>query len=82
MLRRIMTGGSRPADKHYAIWVMGAVSFAERLLSGASRYHAAYDRSRGQAAWLFATQLVPPLSRGRLLGYAIGAVPMDSVGNG
>ncbi|HEY1311021.1 MAG TPA: YqaA family protein [Pseudolabrys sp.] len=82
MLRRLYDWCLGAADKPHALWIMGAVSFAESsffpvppdvmLIPMAL---ARPERAYVLAAWCTATSVA-----GGLLGYAIGALLYDSVG--
>jgi membrane protein YqaA with SNARE-associated domain len=83
MLRRIYDWCVAAADKPYALWVLGAVSFAE-----SSFFPVPPDimllpmsRARPRRALLFATWCTIASVAGGMLGYAIGAVLYDSVGH-
>lgn len=82
MLRRIYDWCIAAADKPYAIWLMGAVSFAE-----SSFFPVPPDvmlipmaLARPQKAWLYALVCTATSVAGGVLGYAIGSLLYDSVG--
>jgi membrane protein YqaA with SNARE-associated domain len=83
MLRRLYDWCIAAAEKPYALWVLGAVSFAE-----SSCFPVPPDVmlipmaiARPNRAWLYATVCTITSVVGGLLGYAIGAVLYDSVGH-
>lgn len=82
MLRRLYDYFIAAADKPHALWTMGAISFAESsvfpippdvMLIPMSLAHP-------RRAWYFATVCTVTSVAGGLLGYAIGALLYDSVG--
>jgi membrane protein YqaA with SNARE-associated domain len=82
MLRRLYDWCIAAADKPYAIWLMGAISFAESsvfpippdtMLIPMSLAHP-------KRAWTYATWCTVTSVAGGMLGYAIGAYLYDSVG--
>jgi len=82
MLRRIYAWCVAAADKPYALWVLGAVSFAE-----SSFFPVPPDimllpmlLARPKRAWFFATWCTVTSVAGGLVGYAIGALLYDSLG--
>jgi len=83
MLRRIYDWCVAAADKPYALWVLGAVSFAESSFFPVPPDIMLLPMSlaRPQLAWLFATLCTIASVTGGVLGYAIGAVLYDSVGH-
>jgi membrane protein YqaA with SNARE-associated domain len=82
MLRRTYDWCIACADKPYALWILGAIAFAEssffpvppdiRLLPLAL--------ARPRRAWLFAAVCTIASVAGGVLGYAIGALLYDSLG--
>jgi len=82
MLRRIYDWCVAAADKPYALWVLGAVSFAESSFFPVPPDIMLLPMSlaRPRRAWLFATLCTAASVAGGVLGYAIGAVLYDSVG--
>jgi membrane protein YqaA with SNARE-associated domain len=82
MLRRIYDWCVASADKPYALWVLGAVSFAESSFFPVPPDIMLLPMSlaRPQRAWLFATLCTVASVAGGVLGYAIGALLYDSVG--
>jgi membrane protein YqaA with SNARE-associated domain len=82
MLRRIYDWCVAAADKPYALWVLGAVSFAESSFFPVPPDIMLLPMSlaRPQRAWFFATLCTVASVAGGVLGYAIGAVLYDSVG--
>jgi membrane protein YqaA with SNARE-associated domain len=83
MLRRIYDWCVAAADKPYALWVLGAVSFAESSFFPVPPDIMLLPMSlaRPKRAWLFATLCTAASVAGGVLGYAIGAVLYDSVGH-
>src|SRR5690348_16161167 len=82
MLKRIYDWCIAAADKPYALWILAAVAFAE-----SSFFPVPPDvmllpmaLARPQRAWLFATVCTIASVAGGVLGYAIGALLYDSVG--
>jgi membrane protein YqaA with SNARE-associated domain len=82
MLRRIYDWCIAAADKPYALWLMAAVSFAE-----SSFFPIPPDimlipmaLARPQRAWLYAGVCTVASVAGGVLGYAIGSLLYDSVG--
>jgi membrane protein YqaA with SNARE-associated domain len=83
MLRRIYDWCVAAADKPYALWVLGAVSFAESSFFPVPPDIMLLPMSlaRPRRAWLFAAWCTVASVAGGVLGYAIGAVLYDSVGH-
>ena len=82
MLRRIYDWCIAAADKPYALWLMAAVSFAE-----SSFFPVPPDimlipmaLARPQRAWVYAGVCTVASVAGGVLGYAIGSLLYDSVG--
>ncbi len=82
MLRRTYDWCIAAADKPYALWILAAVAFAE-----SSFFPVPPDimllpmaLARPQRAWLFATLCTIASVAGGVLGYAIGALLYDSLG--
>lgn len=82
MLRRIYDWCIAAADKPHALWILAAVAFAE-----SSFFPVPPDvmllpmaLARPRRAWLFATVCTIASVAGGVLGYAIGALLYDSVG--
>jgi membrane protein YqaA with SNARE-associated domain len=82
MLRRMYDWCIAAADKPYAIWMLGFVSFAE-----SSFFPVPPDvmlipmaLAQPQRAWLFALVCTVTSVLGGVLGYAIGALLYDSIG--
>jgi membrane protein YqaA with SNARE-associated domain len=82
MLRQIYDWCIAAADKPYALWILGAVAFAE-----SSFFPVPPDimllpmaLARPQRAWLFAALCTIASVAGGVLGYAIGALLYDSLG--
>ena len=82
MLKRMYDWCIAAADKPYALWLMGAVSFAE-----SSFFPIPPDvmlipmlLARPQKAWLYALVCTVTSVAGGVVGYAIGALLYDSVG--
>jgi membrane protein YqaA with SNARE-associated domain len=83
MLRRIYDWCVAAADKPYALWVLGAVSFAESSFFPVPPDIMLLPMSlaRPKRAWLFATLCTIASVAGGVAGYAIGAVLYESVGH-
>ncbi len=82
MLRRAYDWCIAAADKPYALWLMGAISFAE-----SSVFPIPPDTmliplclARPKRAWFYATVCTLTSVAGGVLGYVIGAYLYDSVG--
>ena len=82
MLRRIYDWCIAAADKPYALWILGAVAFAESSFFPVPPDVMLLPMSlaRPQRAWLFALLCTIASVAGGMLGYAIGALLYDSVG--
>jgi membrane protein YqaA with SNARE-associated domain len=82
MLRRIYDWCVAAADKPYALWVLAAVSFAESSFFPVPPDIMLLPMSlaRPKRAWFFATLCTVTSVAGGVLGYAIGALLYDSVG--
>jgi membrane protein YqaA with SNARE-associated domain len=82
MLRRIYDWCVAAADKPYALWVLGAVSFAESSFFPVPPDIMLLPMSlaRPKRAWFFATLCTVTSVAGGLVGYAIGALLYDSLG--
>jgi membrane protein YqaA with SNARE-associated domain len=82
MLRRIYDWCIDAADKPYALWILGAVAFAESSFFPIPPDVMLLPMSvaRPRRAWLFATLCTVASVAGGVLGYAIGALLYDSVG--
>jgi membrane protein YqaA with SNARE-associated domain len=83
MLRRIYDWCIDAAHKPYALWIMGAVSFAE-----SSFFPVPPDvmlipmaLARPERAWFYAAICTATSVLGGVLGYAIGALLYDSIGH-
>jgi membrane protein YqaA with SNARE-associated domain len=83
MLRRIYDWCIAAADKPYALWILGAVAFAESSFFPIPPDVMLIPMSlaRPSRAWLYAVWCTVASVIGGLLGYAIGAVLYDSVGH-
>jgi membrane protein YqaA with SNARE-associated domain len=83
MLKRIYDWCIDAAYKPYALWIMGAVSFAESSFFPVPPDVMLIPMSlaRPQRAWLYAAVCTATSVVGGLLGYAIGALLFDSVGH-
>ncbi|MHC4040127.1 membrane protein YqaA, SNARE-associated domain [Bradyrhizobium shewense] len=83
MLKRIYDWCIDAAHKPYALWIMGAVSFAESSFFPVPPDVMLIPMSlaRPQRAWLYATVCTITSVLGGILGYAIGALLFDSVGH-
>ena len=82
MLRRIYDWCIDAAHKPYALWVLGAVAFAESSFFPVPPDLMLLPMSlaRPQRAWLYAGVCTATSVLGGVLGYAIGALLYDSVG--
>jgi membrane protein YqaA with SNARE-associated domain len=82
MLRRTYDWCIAAADKPYALWILGAVAFAESSFFPIPPDIMLLPMSlaRPQRAWLFAALCSIASVAGGLLGYAIGALLYDSLG--
>lgn len=82
MLRRMYEWCIAAADKPYALWLMGAVSFAESSFFPIPPDVMLIPMSlaRPQKAWLYALVCTVTSVAGGVVGYAIGALLYDSVG--
>ena len=83
MLRRIYDWCIDAAHKPYAMWIMGAVAFAESSFFPVPPDVMLIPMSlaRPQRAWLYALVCTAMSVLGGLLGYAIGALLYDSLGH-
>ena len=82
MLKRIYDWCIDAAHKPYALWIMGIVSFAESSFFPVPPDVMLIPMSlaRPQRAWLYATVCTATSVLGGIVGYAIGALLFDSVG--
>jgi membrane protein YqaA with SNARE-associated domain len=82
MLRRIYNWCIAAADKPYALWILGAVSFAESSFFPIPPDLMLLPMSlaRPRRAWLFAALCTVASVAGGVVGYAIGALLYDSAG--
>ena len=82
MLRKIYDWCIAAAEKPYALWLMGAVSFAESSFFPIPPDVMLIPMSlaRPQRAWLYALVCTVTSVAGGVVGYAIGALLYDSVG--
>jgi membrane protein YqaA with SNARE-associated domain len=82
MLRRIYDWCIDAAHKPYALWILGAVAFAESSFFPVPPDVMLIPMSlaRPKRAWLYAGICTAMSVLGGLLGYAIGALLYDSVG--
>jgi membrane protein YqaA with SNARE-associated domain len=82
MLRRIYDWCIAAADKPYALWILGAVSFAESSFFPIPPDLMLLPMSvaRPRRAWLFAGLCTVASVAGGVVGYAIGAILYDSIG--
>jgi membrane protein YqaA with SNARE-associated domain len=82
MLRRMYDWCIASADKPYAIWLLGIVSFAESSFFPVPPDVMLIPMSLAQPrkAWLFALVCTVTSVAGGVLGYAIGALLYDSIG--
>src|ERR1700722_11313747 len=83
MLRRIYDWCIDAAHKPYALWIMGAVSFAESSFFPVPPDVMLIPMSlaRPQRAWLYALVCTVTSVVGGIFGYAIGALLYDSIGH-
>ena len=82
MLKRIYNWCIDAADKPYALWILFAVSFAESSFFPIPPdvMLAPMSLARPKRAWLYAGVCTIASVLGGVLGYAIGALLYDSVG--
>jgi membrane protein YqaA with SNARE-associated domain len=82
MLRRLYDWCIAAADKPYALWILGMVSFAESSFFPVPPDVMLIPMSLAQPrkAWLFALVCTLTSVAGGVLGYAIGALLYDSIG--
>ncbi len=82
MLRRIYDWCIEAADKPHALWILGGIAFAESSFFPVPPDIMLLPMSlaRPRRAWLFATLCTIASVAGGVLGYAIGALLYDSVG--
>ena len=82
MLKRIYDWCIDAAHKPYALWIMGAVSFAESSFFPVPPDVMLIPMSlaRPQRAWVYAMVCTVTSVLGGVVGYAIGALLFDSVG--
>ena len=82
MLKRISDWCIDAAHKPYALWIMGIVSFAESSFFPVPPDVMLIPMSlaRPQRAWLYAAVCTVTSVLGGIVGYAIGALLFDSVG--
>jgi membrane protein YqaA with SNARE-associated domain len=82
MLRRIYDWCIAAADKPYALWILTAISFAESSFFPVPPDIMLVPMSlaKPQRAWMYAGLCTIASVAGGLLGYAIGALLYDSVG--
>jgi membrane protein YqaA with SNARE-associated domain len=82
MLRRTYDWCIAAADKPYALWILAAVAFAESSFFPVPPDIMLLPMSlaRPQRAWLFAALCTVASVAGGVLGYAIGALLYDSLG--
>ena len=82
MLKRIYEWCLAAADKPYALWILAAVAFAESSFFPIPPDIMLLPMSlaRPKRAWLFAGVCTVASVAGGVLGYAIGALLYDSVG--
>ena len=83
MLKRIYDWCIAAAEKPYALWIIGGVSFAESSFFPVPPDIMLIPMSlaRPQRAWLYALVCTLTSVAGGLLGYAIGALLYDSLGH-
>lgn len=82
MLRRMYDWCIAAADKPYALWIMGFVSFAESSFFPIPPDVMLIPMSlaRPRRAWFYATVCTVTSVAGGVVGYLIGALLYDSVG--
>jgi membrane protein YqaA with SNARE-associated domain len=82
MLKRMYDWCIAAADKPYALWLMGAVSFAESSFFPIPPDVMLIPMSlaRPQKAWLYALVCTITSVAGGVVGYGIGALLYDSLG--
>lgn len=82
MLRRLYDWCIAAADKPYAVWMLGVVSFAESSFFPVPPDVMLIPMSLAQPrrAWFFALVCTVTSVVGGMLGYAIGALLYDSIG--
>src|SRR4029078_4724901 len=82
MLKRTYDWCIDAADKPYALWILAAVAFAESSFFAIPRDTMLLPMSlaRPKKAWWFATVCTIASVAGGVLGYAIGALLYDSIG--
>jgi membrane protein YqaA with SNARE-associated domain len=82
MLRRLYDWCIAAADKPYALWLLGMVSFAESSFFPVPPDVMLIPMALAQPrkAWLFALVCTLTSVAGGVLGYAIGALLYDSIG--
>ena len=82
MLKRVYDWCIAAADKPYALWIMAAVSFAESSFFPIPPDVMLLPMSlaRPKKAWFFATICTIASVAGGVVGYGIGALLYDSVG--
>ncbi|MBV8920673.1 YqaA family protein [Bradyrhizobium sp.] len=83
MLKRIYDWCVEAADKRYALWILGAVAFAESSFFPVPPdiMLAPMSLAQPKRAWLYAAVCTVASVLGGILGYAIGALLYDSVGH-
>ena len=83
MLKRIYDWCIDAAHKPYALWILGAVAFAESSFFPVPPDVMLIPMSlaRPQRAWVYASVCTVTSVLGGILGYAIGALLYDSVGH-
>jgi len=83
MLRRLYDWCIAAADKPYAPWLMGAISFAESSVFPIppDTMQIPMSLARPKKAWFYATVCTVTSVAGGVLGYVIGAYLYDSVGH-
>ncbi len=82
MLKRMYDWCIAAADKPYALWILGAISFAESSFFPIPPDVMLIPMSlaRPQKAWLYALVCTLTSVAGGIVGYGIGALLYDSVG--
>lgn len=83
MLRRLYDWCIAAADKPYAPWLLGAISFAESSIFPIppDTMQIPMSLARPKKAWFYATICTVTSVAGGVLGYVIGAYLYDSVGH-
>ena len=83
MLRRLYDWCIRAAEKPYATWLMGTISFFESSIFPIppDTMLVPMSLARPDRAWFYAHVCTATSVAGGILGYAIGSLLYDSVGH-